>query len=235
MHTAVYALAQHDDIAKFELEDGLVRQAAVSLLAAPSSIRSIAIHVPKAHEVSVGLGSRPAGYDALIEITAGEEHDTRPKEFDNLIFDVARPIGAWSVSTTQIAERSDEWIGTATPGITLTLLFSRAPGIDLNSYDGWLRDALMSCVERLDDCAVRMLSPSTVLLPGDEFETMLEFSFPTTSALEQAIADHAFAPVIGSELLDVGSIRSQSSVEHRLVPNENAWEMHETSRPMTDE
>jgi hypothetical protein len=231
MHTVVYALAQHDDIAKFELEDGLVRRAAVELLAAPSSISSIVVHIPRAEEVRFDVATRPPGYDALLEISAGDERDTKPKEFDELTVDVALPIGAWSVSTVQIADRSDSWIGTATPGITLTILFTRAPGIDRNSYDGWLRDALKSCVERLDDVAVRQLSPLTALLPGDDFETMLEFSFPSASALAQAVADQAFTPVIGSELLDPTSIRSQSSVKHRLVPNENAWEMHNTSHP----
>ena len=124
---------------------------------------------------------------------------------------------------------------TATPGITLTVLFSRAPGIDRNSYDGWLRSAMMSCVERLDDVAVRQLNPLSAVLPGDDFDTMLEFSFPSASALDQALADHAFTPVVGSELLDPESIRSQSSVEHRLVPNENTWEMHRSSRPTTGE
>jgi len=223
MYDGFYALAAHNDIAKFELEDGLVRGAAVELLSRRSSIRQIVVDLPRARSVDLGISSRPAGFDASMRITAESEDDAHPAVLADLVLDVANIVGTWSVANHETSELPKVWIGTATPGAKLMFLFNRAAGIDITSYDTWLQDAIASCDSRLDGVGVSYFSPLTAFQQGDDFDTIAEFSFTTEDALDAAIEDRALSPLLGSELLDPDSVRVRVTVEHRLVPNENAW------------
>lgn len=228
MHTVVYALAKHEDVAKFELEDGLVRHAATELLARPSSIDRVVVTLPKAERHEVGADHRPPSHDALLRIAAGEPADARPATLDSLIVEVAGVVGGWSVESTSIADRPDSWVGTATRGVTFSLMFGAGPGIDKSSYDGWLRDALMTCSDELDGVGIQQHSLVESFVDGDGFDTILEFSFPTEHSLESALNSASVQAIIGSELLDAQSLRAFAAVEHIHTPNENAWAMHES-------
>lgn len=230
MPTLLYALVQHDDIAKFELEDGLVREAAASLLAQPSTISDIAIDTLTSatfdDRLPAGTGTSARGFDALLRITASDENDARPTELDDLVATVARVVGRWPVASREIASRGDSWLGTSTPGVKLNLLLSRGPGIDLSSYDGWLRDETQSTAEALDRVGVRSISP----IDGTEFpsfDTLLEFSFPSQELVNSSLDGGSLSGIVGSELLDPAQLRMFATSEHILKPNENAWEMHE--------
>lgn len=236
MPTLLYALVQHRDIAKFEFEDGLVRQAAASLLAEPSTISTIAVDTLTSTTIE-NIGQPPMGstvIDALVRITAEEEVDARPVGFEELVSDVARVVGIWEVDVRDLAVRTDSWRGTSTPGVKLSLMLRRGPGIDLGSYEGWLRDETKSLLGSLDSAGVRTLVPRQP--PGDDdFDTLLEFSFPTESALTTALANRTLAPILESELLEPSSLTVLATAEHILRPNENAWELGEVTRPSRDD
>lgn len=230
MHTLLYALAQHEDIAKFELEDGLVREAAASLLAHPSTISDITIDTLTSatfdDRLPEGAGTSPRGFDALLRITASDERDTRPNAFDELVMNVARVVGRWPVTTREITSRSDSWRGTSTPGVKLNLLLSRGPGIDLSSYEGWLLDEVQAAVERTGSVGVRSISP---IQGGDpaSFDTLLEFSLPSQELLTSTLDEGHLSGILESELLDPAQLRVFATSEHVLTPNENAWELSE--------
>lgn len=229
MHTMVYALAKHEDVAKFELEDGLVRHTATELLAKPSSTDCVVVGFPTAEHHAVGVEHRRPSFDALLRISASEHVDTRPPTLDALILEVAGVVGAWEVDSTVIAERPDSWVGTATRGMTLAAMFDAGPGIDRGSYNGWLREALMTCAEDLDGVGVVHHSTVETIVAGDGFDTLLEFSFPTEDALVATLDSASLKAIVGSELLDASSLRAFTAVEHIHTPNENAWAMHESS------
>ncbi len=229
MHTVVYALLPHSDIAKFEIEDGLVRGAATELLAAPSSISRVSVDIATAGVVDFDSPHETPSFDALFRITAESMSEARPAHLDDLVAEVAGVVGAWTVSTVTVAERDDEWIGVATPGVKLVALLTSGPGIDRGSYDGWLRDALMTCADDLDGVGVAYHTPGETLVGTTGFDSMVEFSFPTQDGLEQALETHTLQSILGSELLDSDETQAFTAVEHLLTPNENAWEMHNSA------
>lgn len=234
MPTVVYALAKHDDVAKFELEDGLARHTATELLSAPSSIAQIITNFPRAESPATGFEHRGADVDALFAISAEAESDAHPASFDGLIVDVARVVGAWTVTATEIAQRTDTWVGSATTGANLSVLFSRGPGIDQNSYDAWLRDVLMTAAESMDGTGISHFTTDGVLVGGDGFDTWIEFSFPSEDALTDAFERKLLAPLITSKLFDENSVRVFASVQHVHVPNENAWQVFESNHSPKD-
>lgn len=234
MNTVVYALSAHFDIAKFELEDGLVRQAAASLLAAPSTIAQITVDIATAGVVDVDTPHSAPSFDAMLRIAADSMSDAQPPDLAELVADVVGVVGAWTVETSVLAERDDHWIGSSTPGVKLVAFLTSGPGIDRGSYDGWLRDAAMTCAAELDGVGVALVSPNDPLVGVERFDTILELSFPGRAELEKALAEKTLQPILGSELLDLGKTQLVTTAEHRLVPNENAWEMHNSSHPSPD-
>ena len=235
MPTLLYALAMHDDIARFDLEDGLARRAAASLLESPSSITEVRVDLPLAGTLDLSSTAHATLPDALLTIEAGAESDARPSNLDELVVEVAQIVGAWSVSTTSITDRGDTWVGSATRGTTLHVLCSSGPGIDQSSYDAWRRDALKTCADELEGIGIREQTVLDTLIAGDGFETHIELSFPTVAGLDEAIASRAVAPIIESELLDPTSVRAFAASQHVHVPNENAWEMHASSGERTND
>lgn len=229
MFTVTHAMVKHDDVAKFDLEDGLAREAAMALLESPSTIEEIRIDLPREDVLELGREHRSVGFDALVTITAGSEQDARAGSLDDLVVDVAQVGGAWSVVTTNIAEREDTWVGSATRGLTVHLLCNRGAGIDQSSYDAWRRDALKTFADTVDGIGVREDSTDAVLVDGDGFDTHVEFSFPTDAHLDEAIASNALSAIVDSELLEEGSVRVFAATQHVHVPNENAWEMSRSS------
>lgn len=234
MNTVVYALSPHFDIAKFELEDGLVRQAAASLLAAPSTITQITVDIATAGVVDVDTPHSAPSFGAMLRIAADSMSDAQPTDLAELVADVVGVVAAWTVTTSVLAERDDHWIGSSTPGVKLVAFLTGGPGIDSGSYDGWLRDAAMTVATELDGVGVALLSPNDPLIGDERFDTILELSFPGQAELEKALAEDTLQPILGSELLDLGKTQLVTTAEHRLVPNENAWEMHNSSHPSPD-
>ena len=104
MHDAFYALAAHEDIAKLELEDGLLRHAAVELLSKRSSIRQIVVDLTRARSIDLGVPARPADFDASVRITADSEEDAHPDALADLVLDVASIVGTWTVANHETTE-----------------------------------------------------------------------------------------------------------------------------------
>ncbi len=234
MHTVAFALLSHSDIAKFELEDGLARGAATKLLASPSTISRVSVDIATAGVINFDPPHGAPPFDALFRITAASMSEAQPSNLDKLIADVATVVGSWTISTVTVAEREDQWIGSATPGVKLVAFLVSGPGIDSGSYSGWLRDALMTCADDLDGVGVTHIIPEETLSGATQFSSMIEFSFPTQDGLAQALAAHTLQPILESELLDSDKTQMFSAVEHLLTPNENAWEMYNSANPSPD-
>lgn len=235
MHTVVYALVPHSDIAKFEVEDGLARGAAAELLAAPSTISQVVVDIATAGIIDVDSPHTPPGFDALLRVSAESMADAQPAHLAELVADVASVAGAWTISTISIAEREDDWIGSATPGVKLVALLSSGPGIDRGSFDGWLREALLTCANDLAGVGVVTHTPEETLEGSRQFDSLVEFSFSTQDGLAHALEAHMLQSVLGSELLDSDKTQVFTTVEHLLTPNENAWEMHDSADASPDE
>ncbi|MFT7474610.1 MAG: hypothetical protein ACI81L_001535 [Verrucomicrobiales bacterium] len=223
MYHAFYALAAHDDIEKFELEDGVVRHAGAALLAETSTIERIIVDAPSERRPEPPADRPAVPWESSITISAREAADCRPPELDELIFDVARVVGAWTVASVDVAEFERDWIGKATPGGKLSFLLRRSAGADQGSYENWLSDAMVECTNRLGDVGGRYVLPLDAFVPGAEFETIASFWFPNDEALKTAMEGDGFGPLLASHLVDHAATRTHFSVEHRLVPNPNAW------------
>jgi hypothetical protein len=225
MHHAFYALAAHVDIDKFELEDGVVRRASRELLLEESTISRVLVDIPTERPLSLDIETHVPEWDVSLIITAESSEQSAPHNFAELIIDVASVIGQRAVSTIEVSELSSSWIGSATPGPKISFLLNRSAGVDAGSYDGWLRDALNDCIAKVDDVGCRAFAPLRKNEVDAGFDTIASFWFPSVEALESAVGEHVFNPLLTSHLVDNDAIRAMSSVEHRLTPNPNTWSM----------
>jgi len=227
MHTVVYALVPHSDIAKFEVEDGLARGAATNLVSAPTSISQVAVDLATAGTVDLDSTYTAPAFGALMRISAESSSDAHPGDIDDLVGEVASVVGAWAVTSSVIADRADSWVGSATPGVKLIGLLTSAPGIDAKSFDGWVRDAVATCSSELSGVGVRLHTPQEALIGASTFDNIVELSFSTHEQLEGALATHGVRQLLQSELLNADTTQVFTAVEHLLTPNENAWELHD--------
>jgi hypothetical protein len=223
MYHAFYALAAHDDIEKFELEDGIVRHAGAELLAEASTIERIIVDAPSERRPEPAADTPRVPWGSSITISARDAADCRPAALDELIFDVALVVGAWTVASVDVAEFERDWIGRATPGGKISFLLRRSAGIDQSSYENWLSNAMIESTNRLGDVGSRYVLPRDAFVPGVEFDTIASFWFPDDHALEAAVDGDGFGPLIASDLVDRTATRTHLSVEHRLIPNPNTW------------
>lgn len=224
MEHAFFALAAHSDVAKLELEDGIVRGAASAILRDQSTIARIVVDVPTERSRQLSVETLATSWDAVMIISAEDPADCVPPNVDELLVDVATVSGQWNVTISELRDIEKDWVGAVTPGQKVSFVLQRSAGVDPASFDGWLSAAGQDCAERMDDGGCRVATPSRGT--GDApFDSVISFWFPTEQAFDDAIDSQLFASILTSHLVDNGSIQALWSVEHRRLPNPNAWEM----------
>ncbi len=222
-HT-LFTLAAHSDVAKFELEDGVVRSAAGAILRNESTITRLLIDVPTERTLQFSVDTLAPEWDATMLLTAGSAADCLPANIDELVVDTAVINGHWDAAVLELRDIDKDWIGTATPGSKISFVLRRSAGVDPASFDGWLSAAATDLAERMDDGGARIVTP---VRGSDDapFDSIASFWFSREDGLAAAIDAQLFASILASHLVDDGSVRAMSSVEHRRHPNPNAWEM----------
>lgn len=225
MHHAFYALTAHVDVAKFELEDGIIRVAGASILRHESSISRILVDVPMERRLVLDVPTVKPGWDAIVIISANMPPDCLREDLAPLVLDVATVGPPIMVSVVDVLDVPEPWIGSATPGPKVSLVLRRSAGVDMKSYDLWLHEAVEDCASRIDRGGCRAITPKRDDDRDARFDTIASFWFPTEEALTDALAAQALAPLTSSHLIDAATIGTMSSTEHRLTPNPNAWKM----------
>ena len=222
-HT-LFTLAAHSDVAKFELEDGVIRVAGSEILRNESTITRLLIDVPTERTTQFSVDTLAADWDAMMVISAGSATDSRPENADTLVAESAIISGEWDVTVVELRDIDKEWVGTATPGSKVSLILTRSAGIDPASFDDWLHSAVLDLSDRMDNGGSRIVTPTR--RDGDApFDAIASFWFPSEDDLDAAVDAQLFASILASHLVDEGSVRAMSTVEHRRQPNPNAWAM----------
>ena len=223
-HT-LFTLAAHSDVAKFELEDGVVRSASGAILRNESTITRLLIDVPTERTLQFSVDTLTPEWDATLLISAGSAEDCIPVDADELLVDTAVITGRWDVTVVELRDIDKDWIGTATPGSKISFVLTRSAGVDSAGFDGWLSGAATDLAERMDDGGARIITPVRGSANAAPFDAIASFWFASEDGLAEAIESQLFASILASHLVDDGSVRAKPSVEHRRQPNPNAWEM----------
>ncbi len=224
MHNHLFTLRSHSDIAKFELEDGVVRTAAASLLAEESTIRHILVDVSTERTLALMAEVHTPQWESSVLVSCADEGDADADVLGELVVDVASIIDHWPVLMIEVSDLDSSWVGSATPGPKVSFVVRRSSGIDSASFNGWLRDTLSDALAKSPGIGARSLAPlDTDGQPSRD--SILSFWFPNEAALNDAVSKQLFAPLLSAELIEADSIRLWSTVEHRLTPNPNAWAM----------
>jgi len=219
MHQSYFALEAHSDVTRFEIEDGIVRGAVAQLLAQPSTIERVTVHIPRERSIDVGLPTATSGPQPALCITAEAENDAHI-DLAPLIADVGIVADSWQVTTSTLAASDREWVGNVAPGVALRVAVSAAPGIDAANFRTWLTDALHRCADRCTDLqALRVTLP----LHREPPSVIATISFETEGALDASLDASALEPFIGSEMIDIRSAQITAISEHLITPNPNTW------------
>lgn len=224
MHHHLFTLRSHSDIAKFELEDGVVRSAAAGLLAEESTISQLLVDMSTERTLALMSDVRTPQWESCVIVSSTDEGDADADVLSELVVDVAMVIDHWPVMLIEVSDLDGSWVGSATPGPKVSFVVRRSSGIDSASFNGWMRDTLSDALAKSPGIGARAIAP----LDADgeaPRDSILSFWFPDEAALNDAVTNQLFASLLGAELIDADSIRSWSTVEHRLTPNPNAWSM----------
>ena len=220
MAQTVHALTCHMDATRFEIEDVLVRQAAASLVSEATALETIIA------DVGIHLRSTPgtnasdlASVNALLWLTSENEADTRPPELDALVAEAAVVTHSWLVTTNEISELSKPWVGQATPGPKVSIVFKRTTP-DSPDYRTRLVELAGEVRDLLGDVGSRTAFADDDSCP---FDAAIIYWFPSPEAAEQAFESNGFDRVITSSLVDRGSAVVLEMIEHRIKPNPNNW------------
>ncbi len=222
-HT-LFTLAAHSDVAKFELEDGVVRSAGGAILRNESTITRLLVDVPTERTFQFSVDTLAPEWDATMLISADSTDDCIPADADALFVDSAVVTGRWDVTVVELRDIEKDWVGTATPGPKISFVLTRSAGVDSAGFDGWLSGAATDLAERMDDGGARIITPMRGST-GTPFDAVASFWFASEDGLAAAIKAQLFSSLLTSHLVDDGSVRAMPSVEHRRQPNPNAWEM----------
>lgn len=224
MHHHFFTLRSHSDIAKFELEDGVVRTAAAGLLAEESTISHLLVDMSTERTLALTSEVTAPQWESSIVVSSADESDANADVLGALVVDVASIIDHWTVMMIEVSDLDGSWVGSATPGPKMSFVVRRSSGIDSASFNGWLRDTLSDAVAKSPGMGTRAIAPLDAdgQTPRD---SILSFWFSDEAALNDAVSNQLFAPLLGAELIEADSVRSWSTVEHRLTPNPNAWSM----------
>ncbi len=225
MHNHLFTLRSHSDIAKFELEDGVVRSAAASLLADESTIRHLLIDMSTERTLALMSEVRTPQWESSVLISSTDEGDADANVLGDLVVDVASIIDHWPVMTIEVSDLEGSWVGSATPGPKVSFVVRRSSGIDSASFNAWLRDTLSDALAKSPGMGARALAPLDTDDQAAPRDSILSFWFRNEAALNDAVSNQLFAQLLSAELIEADSIRLWSTVEHRLTPNPNAWAM----------
>jgi|GEM_PF-2644244 len=222
-HT-LFTLAAHADVAKFELEDGVIRVAGGEILRNESTITRLLIDVPTERTTQFSVETFASDWDAMLLISAESTADSRPENADVLLAESAVISGKYDVTVLELRDIDKEWVGTATPGSKVSFILTCSAGVDSASFDDWLMSATSDLADQNDDGGARIITP--VRSANDPpFDAILSFWFSTQDDLDAAVEEQRFGSILASHLVETGSTRAMSSVEHRRQPNPNAWTM----------
>ncbi len=223
MHATYFEIVPHDDIARLDLEDGLIRNAAAALIANASTIDEIIVDVPRQRSIELGASGADSASAPAMCIVAAELADTKP-DLDDLLVEVATVSTSWPATISTLLEVDQDWPGPVTPGVKLRLSASAAPGIDGASFATWITDSLHRCADRCEDLlAVTALQPASDDDGPDALSVIGTLSFRDDAALDAALSSAAFAPFAESEMIAPESLRAAAVSEHRIRPNPNTW------------
>lgn len=223
MFQRLHGLSCHPDITRFEIEDGLVRHAAASLLREATTISSIVLDV-SVHQ-RTGLPQSEAdlpllGYNALMAISAEDDEATSPSNLADLLAETAIVGASALFATSNVAELEKPWIGSATPGPKITAFFDASAGGDSADYRGKITEVAQLMCNDIGDVGCRITHSE-----GDAalFSTAISFWFAGPKAADDAVESGVFDRLTNSDLVDSNSLVCLESVEHRILPNPNTW------------
>jgi len=223
MQHSFFALHRHPEVSKLEFEDCVLRQTAPALLSKECDISQVMVDVCTERPPALPVEALPVDWDASIVISAASADGSPSTQINALLADCAVISGQWRVSLLEVADLSEAWTGTATPGHKLSFVMEPGSGIDPASFETWLRNDLFDAV-RLEKREVG----ARAILPAPDAEVgraVVSYWFSDTTSRDAAISGHLFDSVLGSTLINRDSLATFMSVEHRLSPNPNTWSM----------
>lgn len=224
MHHHFFTLQSHLDVTKFEFEDGVIRNAAASLLREESTIRHILADLPTERAFPLDGDIDFPKWDGSILISSAEPDDVDPTLLAELLIDVAAVVENRSVTVIDGSDLEAKWVGTATPGPKISFVTEPGSGIDGPSFAAWMRDMLDDVAANYPGIGCRGIGPIDIA-PSTSADAILSFWFPDSGLLDTALAERFYDPIVNAGLVEAGSVRAWSTVEHRLAPNPNAWDM----------
>ena len=230
MAQRLHVLSCHPDATRFEIEDVLVRQTAASLVRKETALESVIVDVGV--HVRASLRPDPHGFesfDALMWISGADHADTQPSELESLVSEAALVTGSWSVSSHEISELSKPWLGQATPGPKVSIVFARTSA-DSPDYRAGLAALANETREFLGDVGCRIISVDDA---GGPFDAAVVFWFANPEAADQAFRTNGFDRIITSPLVDRDSVVVLEMIEHRIAPNPNIWSTTTGLQPPT--
>lgn len=222
MHHLFVALRCHSDIAKFEFEDGVVRQAGAALLAEESTISVVEIDIATERTLALDNVGQPSEWAGTMTISSESPDDVNAEMIAELVAEVAVVDQAWTASSTQLADLDGQWAGTVTPGLKVSLVVTPAAGMPQTLFHQSLEAKLTEVHAELPDVGHALISASE---DSGQHYGVASFSFPSEAALNAAAQAEAFSPILAADLVDPQNVQILMAVEHRLTPNPNAWAM----------
>lgn len=218
MQGLIVALSAHSDLPRIEVEDGILRQIATSLLDRPSSITNILVDLKTEQRAAISP-FEPCPFDSMLRIDGGTASETlallEATERDRF----AETVTVMTSRTALATDDAARWSGTATPGVKLRAFLQSSAGItdsletDLTNYCHDLADAGIHC--ELTFHEAELLTGTSV------FDIAISARFPTRQELDLALADGIFDRLLTIDAFETSC--AMTSTEHRLAPNENLW------------
>lgn len=218
MHHWLHTLTPHGDINKFEIEDGVIRQAVATLLSERSSITEVTVDIPRdASDQSLDVDR--AEDNVLIAVSAEEAIDAN-RDISELVSDFATIRRSGSVDRLEIAARERSWPGTATPGTAVRLRAELARDIDTPSLTSWLEEALEQCAVKLPSVGIEAMVGR-----GEDALTSVNVSltFPKGEDPTTTLSAREFTDFFEGEVLDPATLTADLFTEHRIAPNPQTW------------
>ena len=193
------------------------------MLAEESDLVQITVDVCTERPAGLPVAAEPVEWDASIVVSSASAIDIDSTEVDDLLVDSAMVSGRWNASVFEIADLAESWPGTATPAKKVSFVLEPANGTAHATFETWLENDLQEATQRsADPVGARAIVPVN---GSTDQPTVVSYWFPTNAVLEGWVRDGLFDSLVESALVERSSIRTYMSVEHRLVPNPNAWSM----------
>jgi len=222
VHHSVVVLAAHPDVAKFEFEDGVVRDAVATLLADESTIERVLVDLATERALALSDATEPAQWDGSILVSATDSKDVDLGSIGELVGSVASVVSTWSALVTEVSDLGSTWVGSPTPGPKVSFVLGRGQGVDSESFHSSLVDVLSEAADKMPEIGCRAITSAP---NSNSTSAVASLWFPTEESLNDAVASQLFSPIMTSHLFDAAGARTLTTIEHRLSPNPNAWSM----------